>query len=98
MLATAGFENDQAYFANVFTATRNESLSAAGFYAVGVNTEYEVYVISEFSGVESLSGGKKVAEGVLSNEGYYTIDFNEEIGVTEGTRFAVVVQNKNARK
>lgn len=94
MLATAGFENDQAYFANVFTATRNESLSAAGFYAVGVNTEYEVYVISEFSGVESLSGGKKVAEGVLSNEGYYTIDFNEEIGVTEGTRFAVVVKIK----
>lgn len=38
MLATAGFESDQAYFANVFTATRNESLSAAGFYAVGVNT------------------------------------------------------------
>ena len=94
MLATAGFENDQAYFANVFTATRNESLSAAGFYAVGVNTEYEVYVVSEFSGVESLSGGKKVAEGVLSNEGYYTIDFNEEIGVTEGTRFAVVVKIK----
>ena len=94
MLATAGFESDQAYFANVFTATRNESLSAAGFYAVGVNTEYEVYVISEFSGVESLSGGKKVAEGVLSNEGYYTIDFNEEIGVTEGTRFAVVVKIK----
>src|SRR5699024_1484891 len=27
MLATAGFESDQAYFANVFTATRNESLS-----------------------------------------------------------------------
>lgn len=94
MLATAGFESDQAYFANVFTATRNESLSAAGFYAVGVNTEYEVYVIPEFLGVESLSGGQKVAEGVLSNEGYYTIDFNQEIGVTEGTRFAVMVKVK----
>ncbi len=94
MLATAGFESEEAYFANVFTAKQEEKLAAAGFYAVGVNTEYEVYVVPEFTGAESLIPELKVAEGVLSNAGYYTIDFDRTIEVKEGTRFSVIVKVK----
>ncbi|MGN0396501.1 MAG: lectin like domain-containing protein [Candidatus Fimimorpha sp.] len=94
MLATAGFEREEAYFANIFTARQNERLSAAGFYAVGGNTEYEIYAVPEFNGVESLALEWKVADGVLPNAGYYTIDFDHIVEVAEENRFAVIVKVK----
>lgn len=87
-----GFEEDSAYFANVYSATENEQLEAAGFYATGKDTSYEVYVVNNFSGTQDFRKMKMVAEGRLTNAGYYTIDFDEGIALSAGEKYAVVVK------
>lgn len=96
-----GYEREEAYFANAYTARETEFLSAAGFYATGVNTEYEIYVCTDFTDANSLAGDLvKVASGSFANEGYYTVDFDEMIKVEAGQKFAVMVKIKtpNAKK
>ncbi|MDY5577379.1 MAG: lectin like domain-containing protein [Lachnospiraceae bacterium] len=88
-----GYEREEAWFSNVYTARETEFLSAAGFYATGVGTEYEVYVCTNYQDVNSLNGElQKVASGSFVNEGYYTVEFDEMIQVTAGDQFAVVVK------
>jgi C1A family cysteine protease len=92
-----GYEQEEAYFANVYTAAASDFLSAAGFYATGMSSSYEVYVCTNYESEESLKGTlKKVAEGTLANEGYYTIDFDEMIKLEAGKKFAIVVKIKTA--
>lgn len=96
-----GYEQESAWFSNVYTAASTEFLSAAGFYATGVNTEYEVYVCHNFENADSMyTKMEKVAEGSLVNEGYYTIAFDELSRVEKGERFAVIVKIKtlNAKR
>jgi hypothetical protein len=96
-----GYEKEDAWFANAYTAVEGEFVSAAGFYATGVDTEYEIYIAKNFESVESLNGDLiKVAEGKLANEGYYTIDFDDMVRVEAGEKYAVIVKIKtpNAKK
>lgn len=86
-----GYKDETAYFANVYTAKENENLKAAGFYAVGPNTSYEIYVVPQFSGVQTLDFSRQVARGTVENSGYYTIPFEQEIALTEGQQFAIIV-------
>ena len=86
-----GYKDETAYFSNVYTAQGDETLMAAGFYAVGPNTSYEVYVVPEFQGTQTLDFSRQVASGTLKNAGYYTIPFDQEITLTEGQQFAIIV-------
>lgn len=87
-----GYNRESAYGANVYTAGSNEAVEAAGFYATGKNTEYEIFVVPEFTGTDSLLKGQKVAAGKVENAGYYTIDFDKEIKVAAGEKFAVILK------
>ncbi len=90
-----GYEKEDAWFSNVYTAEQAEFLSAAGFYATGVDTQYEIYVCENFTDSSSLKQGlKKVASGSFVNEGYYTVDFDEMVKIEAGQKFAVVVKIK----
>ena len=89
-----GYNRDTVYGANVYTAEENEDVAAAGFYAIGKNTEYEIYIVPEFDGTDSLSTGKKAASGKVENAGYYTVDFKTPVHVQKGDRFAVVLKIK----
>jgi C1A family cysteine protease len=86
-----GYDKEQIYGANVFEATGEEEVCAAAFYATGANTEYEVYLVSDFEDEYSFENRQKVAEGVLEKAGYYTIDFDEPFPVKKGERYAVLV-------
>lgn len=86
-----GYNREYAYFANAYTAKRNENLAAVGFYAAGAGSEYEIYVVENFTDESSFTDKKMVASGSLINAGYYTIDFDEEVFIPEGTQYAVVV-------
>lgn len=86
-----GYGKDNAYGANVYTAESDEVLRAAGFYATGKETSYELYVVKDFKDTYSLSGRTKVAEGTLTNAGYYTIEFGKGYEVEQGEQFAVVL-------
>ena len=96
-----GYEKEEAYFANAYVARGAEFISAAGFYATGVDTEYEIYVCPDFTNSNSLNGELiKVASGTFASEGYYTVDFDEIVQVESGQKFAVMVKIKtpNAKK
>ena len=86
-----GYNKETIYGANVYTAGSDENLVAASFYATGKDSEYQLYLVKNFENVESLSSMKPVASGKLSNAGYYTIPFEQEMAVEAGERYAVVL-------
>lgn len=86
-----GYNKDSMYGANVYTAEGNETLSAAGFYATGKDSQYELYVVRQFENENSLEKMIPVASGKLRNAGYYTIDFDQKIQVEAGERYAIVL-------
>lgn len=90
--AQIGYEQESCWFANAYTAEENISVKAAGFYATGEYTEYEVYLVSDFEGVQSFKEKEYVCNGFLEDAGYYTIDFPKEVSIEEGKDFAVVVK------
>jgi C1A family cysteine protease len=90
-VGSLGYEKESIYGANVFTAEQAEEIAAAGFYATGSGTQYEVYVVNNFEDADSLANRKKVAEGTLEQAGYYTIDFSSAVSVEKGERFAIVL-------
>lgn len=89
-----GYDSSKIYGANVFQAQGNEILSAASFYATGANTEYEISVVHDFENEKSFGQMEKIASGTLKKAGYYTIDFDAEVALKKGERYAVVVYLK----
>ncbi|MCI8894284.1 MAG: cell surface protein [Lachnospiraceae bacterium] len=88
-----GYSREDIYGANVYTAKSDEVLRAAGFYVLGKDTEYELYVVPEFTDPESLEPENRLpaASGKLNNPGYYTIPFEREFRLEKGQRYAVVL-------
>ena len=88
-----GYDRESIYAANVFRAKSAEQIEAAGFYATGKDTSYDVYVVKNFEDTTSLdpSNRIKVAQGQLTNAGYYTIRFNNPVKVEQGERFAIMI-------
>lgn len=86
-----GYNKESVYGANIYTAQGAEELAAAGFYATGKDTRYEIYVVRHFEDEESFGHRIPVASGTLSNAGYYTVDFNQGIILEPGERYAVVL-------
>ncbi len=86
-----GYNKESMYGANVFTTKGQEELVAAGFYATGKDSQYELYVVRNFENEESLGQRIPVASGRLSNAGYYTVSFNRGIVLEAGERYAIVL-------
>ena len=86
-----GYDKESMYGANVFTAEKDEEVVAAAFYATAPDTEYKVYVVDQFEDEKSFEDRVLVAEGTLEDAGYYTIDFEQDIAVKAGQKYAVVV-------
>ncbi len=86
-----GYEKESIYGANVFTAKSDEQIMAAAFYATAPDTEYKVYVVDNFRNTNSFRSKQLVAEGILEDAGYYTIDFEKSVSVAAGDKYAIVV-------
>ena len=86
-----GYDKESMYGANVFTAQSKESVVAASFYATAPDTEYKIYIVNDFRNTASFNDRVLVAEGVVENAGYYTIDFDKAVPVNSGEKYAVVV-------
>lgn len=87
-----GFNKSSVYGANVYTAGKEEELSAVGFYATGKDTEYSIYLVRNFEDKDSLKNREKIAEEKLKNAGFYTIPVKSGIVLEPGERYAVVLQ------
>ena len=90
--AQLGYGQPEIYAASVYTAQSDEYLEAVGFYATGVNTSYEVYGVAQFGDVSDLKNGVLLAKGTKSQAGYYTIELGEQLELTAGTKYAVIVK------
>ena len=86
-----GYNKEWAYGANVFTATGSQTVTAAGFYALDVDTTYQLYFVSDYQNTGSLANRVLVAEGYLEEAGYYTISFNKAMEVAPEETFAIVL-------
>ena len=86
-----GYGKENAFFANVYTAGEEEELCAAGFYATGEDTSYEIYTAADAGGGAGFQGRKLAASGKVLNSGYYTIEFEKPIRLKKGQSFAVIV-------
>ena len=86
-----GYNKEWAYGANVFTATGSQTVTAAGFYALDVDTTYQLYFVSDYQNTGSLANRVLVAEGYLEEAGYYTISFDKAMEVAPEETFAIVL-------
>ena len=68
-------------------------LKAAGFYAVGADTSYELYVITGDAGLpEGIEDLRPAAAGILPDAGYYTIDLEAPETLEAGETFTVLLR------
>lgn len=92
---TIGYNEDTAYFANVFEAKNSDSeeLAAVSFYTLGENAKYEILYCTDYNGIDSLASLKTTGQkGVIDMPGYHTIRLNKTIKLTKGKKFAVAVK------
>ncbi len=86
-----GYSKEWAYGANTFTADADQQIEAAGFYALGKGTSYQVYFVSNYENTSTLASKEIVASGTVDQAGYYTVKFNSAKTVAKGENFAIVV-------
>lgn len=86
-----GYSKEWAYGANTFVADADQQIEAAGFYALGDNTNYQVYFVHNYENTSTLSEKELVASGTVDKKGYYTVKFNSAKTVTKGEDFAIVL-------
>lgn len=88
-----GYLDESAYFANAYTAEKNETIEAVGFYATGIDTEYSIYVCENFQDSTSLSKrSDPILTGKFTNSGYYTVKLEQPLEVQAGQKYAVIVR------
>jgi hypothetical protein len=79
--------------ANIFTATSPEPLQAISFYASSINMTYEIDIYSNVTAGKPKSGTlANTQSGTLSDVGYITIPLNQQVPLTTGALFSVVVK------
>ncbi|MCR5546112.1 MAG: cell surface protein [Lachnospiraceae bacterium] len=86
-----GYSKSDAWAAAVYECEEDSIIESAGFYALDKNTEYQIYVVSDYKNVNSLGTRKLVASGTLDDAGYYTIPFLDEVKVEAGDSYGVIL-------
>ena len=78
--------------ANVFTATDNETISAAAFYTRMPSIPYIISIYADVEDGDPTSGTLLTTQqGTMPYAGYHVVDLNEAVSVSKGTKFSVVV-------
>ena len=89
---------ETVYMANVFPATRNETLRAVSFYTNEYNVAYEVYIVTSSSvggtlpAIASLNTATLKASGTQAYPGYHTVNLSTPVVLTLGQKFSVIIK------
>ena len=83
------FAEEAKAYANVYTATGNDLISAIGTYFDKANSSYKIVISVNGAQVYSQSGKSTV-------RGYETIKLNKAIAVNKGDKFRIEIQGKFA--
>ena len=88
---------DKLWGANVFTATKNESVSAVGIWAFVPDSKYTIYVYTGLKNASDPRSGTLIStqSGSFDEAGFYTIPLETEAPIRTGEKFAVVVKFDN---
>lgn len=73
-------------------SSSGEALAAVGFYAVGADSSYEIYLVRDFREKADFSRREFLQSGRLQNAGYYTAALDVPQSLAAGERFAVLVR------
>ena len=92
MVGMLGYGSETAYFANHYKTKNAESLEAVGFYCVGPDTTYEIYVETGVEDYDSLSLSHMLTSGTCTEAGYYTISLDEAYELEADEDFVVAVK------
>lgn len=86
--------NQPSYMANIFTAESNEQIEAVSTYFDTPGTEYEITVYTGLTDPSDPTSGtpSDSTDGVSTLTGYVTIELDENVTVSEGDLFGVVVK------
>lgn len=79
--------------ANVFTSQEDQMLEAVGMWANRDDSDVSISVYTDLSDPEDPSSGTLALqqEEHYTNQGWYTIELDEPIQLTEGERYSIVV-------
>lgn len=99
-LGQIGYGSENVWAANVYSVSGGaQEIRAVGFYAVDVDTEYEISVVTDVPEQPTDADWRWLkrkkpgtVSGTLSYAGYYTIPLAEPVEVPDGSRFAVMVK------
>jgi hypothetical protein len=92
-----GYSSTNAWGANIFTATNNETLRAVGFYATDVDVNYEIYIYGNITAGSPRSGTLQLTQtGSCSYSGYHTVVLNTPVTASSGQLFSVVIKFINS--
>ena len=95
--ADSAQENLTGYMANIFTAEKNEKITAVSFYTSEPSAEYEISVYSDLTNSYSPVKGTEHPSTSGSEEysGYHTVKLDTPVQISEGRKFSAVVKITN---
>ena len=85
------------YF-NVFEAEEDTTLEAVGFYAMGIEASYILFVIPDFSAFQTQFPGVYLSDvrqaytdhsGILPYAGYHRVDLKQPLTLQKGQKYAI---------
>jgi PKD repeat protein len=92
-IQSIGYRTDTAWAANVFTATKTESIAAVGLVTNQVNTAYQISIYKNpDQGPVSTAGAVSTTQGTIGIPGYHTVSLPTLTNVQPGDKFSVVVR------
>ena len=87
-----GYGSEKAFGANIYEAEDEELLRAVGFYAVGENTSYRIWLCRPADGEPDPEQKREVARGTMRYSGFYTVPLEVPVPLEPGERFAVILE------
>ncbi len=87
-----GYGSETAFGANIYETEDEEILRAAGFYAAGEDTSYEISLARHVRGADSLENRNVVAKGSVKHSGFYTVPLKKPERLQAGERFALILK------
>jgi uncharacterized repeat protein (TIGR01451 family) len=88
-----GYDSDVGWFSNVFKSNGNEKLKASSFYVFSPDSTYKIFVYLNLRGNNPEDGVLVDSQsGVITTEGYKTIQLTNIVQLLKGQEFSVVVE------
>lgn len=92
-VASIGFSQPTAWFANIFTVQADELLTGCSFYNASPDASYSLYVYKGVQPSQPRSGDMVLnLSGTISEPSYFIRKLSPTISLNQGQRFSIVIK------